>query len=386
MQLRKLSTSSFAFGLLSIAILSALCPQVAIADGGSKKSDDGEERNPLSEVPPDIRDEFVNLRFVNEYVAEGFKVRRSKHYSIIYNTSEEDVAVFEYAIEKTYRSCSTWCTRKGFEVDHPKVKLVTHFFNDFEEYRRHRIRAGMGDVTPNTLGYYHPITNYTYFYNYRNTPAYKAAKANIERQIAQLADMLKRGDVPSEQKKAIRAQIKQLRSVTNYIATDGGEVTETTLQHEVAHQVLFNIGFHNSKAALQGANPRWFAEGMAELFQPISTGSGSNFGLVNKETAKHFHAVVKANALYPVDGFVSDIRYFFTGNVGGIAYPQAWALCHYLTRTKPEEFKAYVQDILKRDGDYEASTEKDLEIFEKHFGKVNDAWTKRFLSYMDRVN
>ena len=369
-----------------IAFLSCIVPATN-AHAGNDDSNSKKHRSvDMSEVPPDPRDEHVNLRFVQDRIGEGFKIRRSLHYSIIYNTSEEDVQVFEYAIEKTYRSCVNWCLKKGFEVEQPKVKMLTHFFNDFVEYQKYGPSHGFSGLSPNILGYYLPTTNYTYFYNYRNTPQYKNARLNVERQISQLADQLKRGDVPSEQKKQIREQIRRLRSITNFISTDGGEVTETTLQHEVSHQVLFNIGFHNGKAALQGANPRWFAEGMAQLFEPISTGTASNFGLVNKETAGHFRQVVAAKAMYPIDGFVSDIRFFQSGNVGGIAYPQAWALCHYLTRTKTEEFNAYVREINQRDGDFVSSPEKDLALFEKHFGKVDKAWTKRFLSYMDKVN
>lgn len=340
----------------------------------------------MREVPPDIRNEYVNLRFVAEHIGEGFKIRRSLHYSIIYNTSEEDVAVFEYAIEKTYRACAKWCIGMGLEIHQPQEKLLTHFFNDFTEYQKYSVLMGSPVGGPGTAGFYHPMTNYTYFYNFRNTPGFKNMKANIERQISQLADLLRRGDIPSEQKKAIRLQIRQLRAAQNSVNTYGGDTTEEVLQHEVAHQVLFNIGFHNERAALQFANPRWFAEGMAQLFEPIDKGSGSGFGKVNREKAQMFHNLVKTDRLHPVAGFVSDIRYFFSGDVAGVAYPQSWALAHYLTRTRRKELKAYIQEINTRDGDFEMTPENELKLFEKHFGKVNKTWVNRWKKYMDRVN
>ncbi|HPF41325.1 MAG TPA: DUF1570 domain-containing protein [Phycisphaerae bacterium] len=340
----------------------------------------------MSDVPPDLRDEYVSLRYVSKHIGEGFKVRRSMHYSIIYNTSEEDVAVFEYAIEKTYRACAKWCIGMGLEIHQPKKKLLTHFFNDFREYQAYSVLMGSPVSGPGTAGFYHPMTNYSYFYNFRNTPGFKNAKLNIDQQITQLADMLRRGDVPSDQKRAIRAQIRQLRATQNRINTFGGDTTEEVLQHEVAHQVLFNIGFHNEQAALQFANPRWFAEGMAQLFEPIDEGEGSGFGKVNHDKAQMFHRLVETNRLYPVDGFVSDIRFFFSGDIAGVAYPQSWALAHYLTRTKRDELKAYVDEINKRDGDFESSPELELKTFEHYFGKVDDAWVKRWKKYMERVN
>ncbi len=374
------------FAWLSMVLITApfLGPAPRVTADDDARS--GPLRVDMSDVPADPRNEHVNLRAVQLAVGEGFKLRRSQHYSIIYNTSEEDVAVFEYAIEKTYRACAKWCMGMGIDIQPPREKLLTHFFNDFEEYAKYARANRGGDISPNTLGYFHPVTDYTYFYNVRNTPSFKNAKLNIERQISELGDMLKRGDVPSEQKRAIRAQILKLRAAQNGMNTFGGDLTEEVLQHEVAHQVLFAIGFHNNQAALQFANPRWFAEGLAQLFEPIDDGSGSGFGRVNKEKAAAFHQLVAQNRLYPIDGFVSDIRYFFSGDVGGVAYPQAWAIAHYLTRTRRKELKAYVNEILSRDGDFVASPEKDLEVFEKHFGKVDKAWEKRFLSYMKKIN
>ncbi|MCA9257296.1 MAG: DUF1570 domain-containing protein, partial [Phycisphaerales bacterium] len=179
---------------------------------------------------------------------------------------------------------------------------------------------------------------------------------------------------------------RALRAQQNSDNTRGGDVTEETLQHEVAHQVLFFIGFHNEKAMLQGANPRWLAEGIAQLFEPIDVGEGSGIGKVNRDQAAQFHRLVEADALFPIDGFVSDIRYFGVGNPALQAYPQSWALAHYLTRTKRKELKAYLDEINTRGGDYEMDPEKDLACFEKYFGKVDESWIKRFKDYMARVN
>lgn len=364
-------------GLLGLAVP----PPVADAKPSHRR-----QHVDMSEVPADPYNEFVNLRYVNTNIGEGFKVRRSLHYSIIYNTSEEDVAVFEYAIEKTYRACAKWCIGMNIEIHPPSEKLLTHFFNDYKEYEKYSHLIGSPVSSPGTAGFYHPNTNYSYFYNIRNTPSFKASKLSIEREISQLADLLRRGDVPSEQKKAIRLQIRALRAQQNQMNTFGGDLTEEVLQHEVSHQVLFNIGFHNERAALQFANPRWLAEGMAQLFEPIDVGGGSGFGMVNKSKAAMFHQCMKQDALYPVEEFVSDIKYFFGGNVAGIAYPQAWALAHYLTRTRRDELRAYVEEINQRDGDFEPSAEKELELFEKHFGKVDEAWVNRWKQYMERVN
>lgn len=340
----------------------------------------------MSAVPPDPTNEVVNLRYVTDQIGEGFKIRRSLHYSIIYNSSEEDVAVFEYAIEKTYRACVKWSLSLGLDIHQPHQKLITHFFNDYREYEKYAAVTRGGGISPAVLGYYSPYSNYSYFYNFRNTPTFKNAKINIDRQIAQLSDGLRRGDVSSDQKKAIRKKILKLRAVQNRLNTYGGDTTEETLQHEASHQVLFNIGFHNETAALQGANPRWFAEGVAQLFEPIDVGGGSGFGKVNKTKAGLYHNLVKHHALFPIAQFVSDPKFFHIGDVGGQAYPEAWALAHYLKTTKRKELTDYINEIKERDGNYTPTPENELETFERHFGKVDDAWVERFKNFMEHVN
>lgn len=379
MRMRRFSISAILFAIA----FGSLIPTAFAKPGKDDETKSGRRKVDMSEVPFDLRDEIVNLRYVEKYIGEGFKVRRSLHYSIIYNTSEEDVEVFEYAIEKTYRACVKWCISLGMEVHKPEKKMLTHFFNDYKEYEKYGNLTGGNVSSPNLLGYFLFATDYTYFYNVRNTPGFKSGKLAIDRQISELAESLRRGDVSSAQKKAIRRQIRALRAQQNNWNSFGGDLTEEVLQHEVAHQVLFFVGFHNHKAMLQGANPRWLAEGVAQLFEPIDEGGGSGFGKVNKAKAAEFHALEKQNSIFPWEVFVSDIRCF---GQPGIAYPQSWAIAHYLTRTKREELSRYLDEINSRDEDYEMDPEKDLEVFEKYFGKVDKDWGDRLTNYMERVN
>lgn len=339
------------------------------------------DRVDMSPIPPDPREERVHLRAVGE----GFKLRRSQHYSILYDTSEEDVKVFQRGIERTYRWCMRYCLSLDIPVHKPEKKLITHFFNIFNDYARYSIVTGGGGVTPGTLGYFSPQSNYTYFYNYRNRPDYKAFRDNAEREIKRLQEQFK-GAKTAEEKQAIRERIKQLKKTMTTDSTDGGEVTEATLQHEVAHQVLFNIGFHNERAALKLANPRWFAEGLASLFEPVGDGKASGFGALNEERHEQYRHLVRVGGLIPLKTFVADIRWFFQPDTGGRAYPQAWALVHYLTRTKREEMRAYVTEINERTVEYEMTPEKELALFEKHFGEVDDTFEERWKEYMETIH
>ncbi|MBK8267563.1 MAG: DUF1570 domain-containing protein [Planctomycetes bacterium] len=296
-----------------------------------KTSSKGSGSFEMKDVAPDEKAE----KKVQKSLGENFKIKRTLHYSIFYDTSEEDVGVFGHAIERTYRSCGKYCKALGAPIEPPNKKMITHFFNEFEDYAKYSqgIRGGF-KPSPEVLGFYTPETNYTYFYNFRNTPTFKSAREQAEKKLVDAG-------------KARDAQgLREARWVINRTNSFGGGVTEETLQHEVAHQVLFNVGFHNMKSF--GANPRWFAEGMAQLFEPVTTAKGGNMGIVNKEKASAFQNLLSSNRLYPVKEFIKDIRPFVSGDVGGLSYPQAWGLMHYINRVKRKELREYVAIINKR--------------------------------------
>lgn len=348
-----------------------------------KKSDSGStetvKKVDMSAVPPDKKAE----KKVRATLPESFKLKHTLHYSIFYDTNEEDVGIFEHAIERTYRSCVRYCVNLGIDVHQPDKKMITFFFNEFDSYRDYsKTLEGAGEATPNQLGFFLPSSNYTYFYNFRNTPSFKQAREQAEQNLAQLGEQM-RGTKDPSQRKSIEQNIKKARYTINATKSFGGGVTEETLQHEVAHQVLWNIGFHNPKEFI--ANPRWFAEGMAQLFEPVTDSKSGNMGVVNKTRCDVYHQLVQANRLFPLREFISTPRAFQRADAGTYAYTQAWALCHYMTRVKRKELKAYVELLNERPKGYKTTPEEEIEAFEKCFGKLDKKWERNWKNWMKNV-
>ncbi|MBX3395843.1 MAG: DUF1570 domain-containing protein [Phycisphaerae bacterium] len=355
----------------------------ASKSGGKSKSSDRKtisvgNKMDMSPVPAD---EKLEKKLLKELGA-GFKVKRTPHYSILYDTNEEDLAAFSHAIERTYRGCGKFCLSLGIEVLIPERKMIAYFFNEFADYGKMKESLGAGKPDPNNTGFYLPKNNYSYFYNFRNTPEFKRAREDAEKRLADLGKQF-RDSKDAAARKSLQSQMNDARRIINRTDSFGGGVTEETLQHEVAHQVLWNIGFHNPKEFV--ANPRWFAEGIAQLFEPVSEGGAGNMGLVNRERLKNYQAVADADRLIPLKDFVSTAEPFMRGDAGGLAYPQSWALAHYLVRVKRKETKAYVELILKRPKGYKTSPEEELELFEKCFGKADKKWEKKWKSWMKSV-
>jgi hypothetical protein len=332
----------------------------------------------MSEAPADTKLEKKLLKDLGE----SFKIKRTLHYSIFYDTSEEDVAIFEHAIERTFRSCGKFCMNLGLEIHLPKKKMISYFFNEFQDYSNMKEKLGAGKAEPSNTGFYLPKNNYSYFYNFRNTPEFKKMRDDA---VAKLADLGKqaRGTKDPSQRRGIEEEVKKARWLINRTNSFGGGVTEETLQHEVAHQVLWNIGFHNPKEFM--TNPRWFAEGIAQLFEPVTDSKGGNIGIVNKERLRNYQQLAEFNQLIPVKDFISTMQPFMRGDAGGLAYPQSWAMAHYLTRVKRAELKKYVELLLKRSKKYKSSPEEEVEAFEKCFGKIDRKWEKKWKDWMKNV-
>lgn len=324
---------------------------------------------------------------VQKELGEAFSLLRTKHYSIFYNTDEADVGAFSAAIERTYRSCLKYTSKLGIESKRPKKKLISHFFNEFEDYADHSEKhLGMGRPAATQLGFFLYRTNHTYFYNYRNTPAFKKMRDDAEKKLQELGEQARRGNLNPGRRRQLDLQMREARWILNRTDGLGGGQTEETLQHEVSHQVLYNIGFHSRKGMTNPfLNPRWFVEGTAQIFEPISDGKAANFGQLNKGRLENYQGLVRSGHLIPLRHFISDMRYFGRSDAGGLAYPQSWALVHYLNKVKRKQLKKYVRLILDRPADYKSTPEKEISDFEAAFGKLDKKWEQRWIRWMKDV-
>ncbi|HKQ49487.1 MAG TPA: DUF1570 domain-containing protein [Phycisphaerae bacterium] len=350
--------------------------------GSSKSTKDaspGRDKVEMSDIPADTAAEKKALK---ELGNEAFKLKRTMHYSVVYNTSDEDVRTFGLAIEQTYRSCIKYTQKLGFDAHAPKKKLIIYYFEEHGDYNGHSKKVGVGEMPQSTPGVYVPELNISMFYNFRNQDSFKKARQDAEAKIDQLKGRLKQGNLTPQERRQINQEIKNARSHANWSTTIGGDVSESIVQHEVAHQVLWNIGFHNPKVFI--ANPRWFAEGTAMMFEPISTGTSANFGALNSDRLKEYQALEQAKGLVPVKEFISHAGWFGPATIGQ-AYAQSWALVHYLNRAKRNQVKAYVEIINKRPKTYKSTPEQEIKDFETAFGKLDRKWEDAWKSWMKRV-
>jgi len=339
----------------------------------------GKKKADMKAVPPDEAAEKAAL----EKLGEGFKLHRTRHYSVLYDTSEKDVKAFSIAIEKTYRSCVNYTLKLGLPAKTPKTKLIIFYFQEHKNYSDYCEKIHVGPQPQSTPGLYVPALNRSLFYNYQNQSSFKQAREQAQKRIAEIKERMRRGKVGPTERRRMQAEIRQLRSQANASSTQGGEISESTVQHEVSHQVLWNVSLHNPRQF--EANPRWFVEGTAMMFEPISTGHSANFGALNKERLREFRDVKKSGRLIPLRKFISSAEPFGPGTIN-IAYPEAWALVHYLNRTRRKRVKKYIELLNKRPKGYKSTPDREIADFESVFGKPDKKWEQRWLKWLNRIH
>jgi hypothetical protein len=349
------------------------------ADKKTKKRDGGGGKVDMSDVAADEKAEQQALEALGD-LAKHFKIKRTMHFSMLYDTGDEDLGVFSVAIEKTYRSCAKFSNKLGVQVRPPKRKLIIHYFSELTDFSGHLERSVGGKPPDGALGLYKPIINMSYFFNYRNSAACKRMRADAEAKIKQLGEQARRSGISPVERKRLAEEIKRARAILTQANGLGEDVGEVVIQHEVAHQVLYNIGFHNQKRVL--ANPHWLVEGMAQLFEPGSTDKAANMGLVNQHRLQAFRQLARTGKLVPLRDFISTSSYFKQPDV---AYPESWALVHYITRVKGDELKEFVRLVNKRPKDYQPTPEDEVATFERAFGKIDDQWVANWLKWMEKV-
>lgn len=344
-----------------------------------------------------------------------FAIKRTPHFVVAYDANRALTDELVTRLEDTYRAIYRFIDTVGIEAHRPPRRLEVIFFNDREGYDRYG--ATLRFPSQGTFGVYHEPTNRSAFFNVYNDPQLlrlhadiSAARTNLENLNRTLGSL--RGNQPvvvtygdgrqetlskSQVKRRIESAQRDLRLLDGKRTNYSDRVNRATVQHEAAHQVLFNAGVH----VRQGFNPKWLIEGLACLFETPPTEQGTGIAVTNQLRLRDFRASVAGEGekrLLTGDDFlaaidegrfpdprtlISDPRIFDEREErGAAAYAMTWSLAHYLQRTRPKPLAAYIKAIAGRKANQAVTPDQELALFEKHFGRLDDAFVRQWGGYI----
>lgn len=319
---------------------------------------------------------------------DGFKIKSTAHFIVAYDGDSETLTDFIARIEATYRGVYRFLKLHDLDSVEPAEKLEMLFFESPDSFFDYADRTGAN--VAGAAGFYSPKTNRSAFYNALNMQQLVGVNEQIE-SIETSLDQMKRSG--RNRKNALK-QLQRLRVQRDQTIES---VNQLVVQHEVAHQVLFNAGLHSR----EGDQPAWLVEGLACLFETPPNRNGAGFATVNqyrllnlrealsgeispkRVRASSYKDAVRQGRLVPLRRLIGDRSIFDTrqANIEN-AYGQAWSLVHYLHRRKRVEFGDYLTVMAKRPVDRQYSAATELMLFEEVFGPVDDEFIKDWLDYI----
>lgn len=284
----------------------------------------------------------------------GFRLHRTDHYLIYYNTSRAYAEWCGGLYERLYKGFYDYWQDRGVELRAPAMPLVALVFQDKKSYEAYA-RIDYGDATPPPYGYYNQDSNHVLTYDMTGVEG------------AGFGD-----------RAGFSARVNAI------LSRPGAEGTVATIIHEATHQLAYNSGMHRRRADI----PRWLAEGMAIYFESpdLKNSRGwTKIGAVNRLRLRPFRDYVNRR---PADSLVtlltSDSR-MLDARTADAAYAEAWALNYFLIRTEREAYQKYLAKLAAKETMLFDTPEQRLKDFQECFGEDLQKLDAAFVKYMLKV-
>lgn len=303
---------------------------------------------------------------------EGFRVHHTDHFLIASDGNEGVVNPLADRLEATYQVVVRYCDDMKLAVRPPLQPLPVLLFNRHSDFRRYANTVGFND--PAAPGFYHPRNNTAAFCNLLDFPKL--------REISQRLDQAEAQRNPS----VAPERITEWRSQRDAIVETFNRLV---IQHEAAHHVLFNTGVLSRDVD----NPDWLVEGLACQFEVSSRDAVNQMRLADFRNALGASPDMVAIEDATLRAAGSDGRFISLGdlvadhefdvrdeNKRTIRYAQAWALVHYLHRTRGDAFAGYLRRIAERPPNRHTDRQQRITEFESVFGILDQAFERAWVN------
>lgn len=245
-----------------------------------------------------------------------FKIRSTKRFMYVYNTSELFYQGTSRILETMYQPMFEYWKRLKVPVQEPDTLLVVVMFRTDKEFQAYR------KMPEGVVAYYNGINNQVVMYE-------QSDLVDVSPDLA----------------------VKQ---------------AVATVAHEGCHQIFANIGVQQRLSDW----PMWISEGLPEYFSPTTVDKGVRWkgvGIVNDLRMKDIDSYLKKNGQQVKPGEVSSTT-IRAQSLTGTGYAFAWGLTHFLAERKKEKFAAFLREVTEQPPLVNVSAEEGQKLFEKHFG------------------
>ncbi len=335
----------------------------------SSKDPDPKPGRAVQSLPPNKK----SAARLKKLFGAGARVKHTPRYVVVHDADDKTLNAFVTRIEATYSAVLRFAGHVGVEVTEPSEKLQIVFFNRFEGYARYLEKGGM-KANQDMPGVYHPLVNRSAFFNLADADALRKFRAELE---------AAREEGLAARRAGRRPDFSLINAYKARAAQYEERLNRMVVQHEVAHQVLYNIGLHNPRFF---ANPRWLLEGLAMMFETTPSAAGSGIGALNQERLVRWRELDDARELPPIREILGTPDLLMpTNSDADKAYAQAWAMVHFLQRTRRAKFVSYINLVRRRTEDRVYSPKEEFADFEQVFGPFDRDFIRKWEQYLRKL-
>ncbi|MDO4551126.1 MAG: DUF1570 domain-containing protein [Planctomycetia bacterium] len=311
-------------------------------------------RNNVAFTPFSREEMEENLR---EEFPKDFKIYRTKHYLICYNTSSTYARWCGNLLEGLYSAFQKFWEGKDFELLEPEFPLVMIIFSSVKDYKAYGADA-LGEMEDTIVGYYSIATNRMVCYDLTGAEVY-AAMRKVSATVTYRA---------------------LSRAILNRPQAEG---QIATIIHEATHQLAHNRGMVARFADV----PLWYNEGISLFFETPNMKSEKGWasaGRLNRSRAiQHKNYLVRRQE-GSLRKMLSDDSILRSPETGADMYAEAWGLTYYFLKVRPEDFVKYAKKISTKKPLLWDDKEVRIQNFEECFGNVEEV-ERDFIKYMKKL-
>ena len=313
-----------------------------------------------AQVPPE-KTEIARLLALG---GERFSIHRTEHFLIASDGDEGIVTPLADRLEAAYQAVVRFAEDLKIPIHPPPDPLPVLLFSRHSDFERYAGAVGLKD--PAAPGFYLPRNNTAAFCNILDLPPLRDISQRIEQ-----------AEAPE--------RIIDWRSQRDEIVETFNRVV---IQHETAHQVLFNIGVLSRDAD----NPDWLVEGLACQFEVSLPNAVNQMRLADFREALDATPDAVNAAESALSAAKSDKRFLSLADLVAddefkvadeskrtIRYAQAWALVDYLHRTRADAFAVYVRRIATYPRNERTDRQHRITEFQSVFGSLDQAFEQLWI-------
>ncbi|MEK6644876.1 MAG: DUF1570 domain-containing protein [Planctomycetota bacterium] len=284
-----------------------------------------------------------------------FRTQSSGRFTVI---SDSDVGSVQDTLklaESTFGRVEAFAKTITATTRTPGDTMTVVLFDGWSGYEA--FARGKGFVVSEAVpGFFDEAANRCYLFNYANAEIIRRKREELSVARKEVFPAPYDANNPERVRRLAR-----IREIEGQLEAHLELVSATVVRHEIAHQVLWNLGLQRADQSQR----RWLKEGLAMQFETMD--------LANRYRLADWRTIDWQAGKMTLRDIVGDAARIGPGAANPQqAYAASWGLVRYLIRKKPKELAAYIRES----GSWEKDQADCVRGFEEAFGKIDKAFER----------